>query len=58
MSSSRDVTLVTFSVTCSSVLPSGVSFELRAVSAVSISLIALRSSRAVAMSVSSSSVCC
>src|SRR2546428_333245 len=41
MSSSCVVTPVAFSVTCSSVLPSGVSFALRVVSAVSIALIAL-----------------
>ena len=54
MSSRRVVTLVALSLTCSSDLPSGVSFALRAVSAVSIALMALRSSRAVAMSSSSS----
>jgi hypothetical protein len=47
-----------FSETSSSDLLSGVSFWLRVVSAVSMALIALRSSRAVAMSVSSSVVCC
>ena len=49
--------LVVFSLACSSDFPIGVSFAVRAVSAVSIALKALRSSRAVATSSSSSSVC-
>ncbi len=56
-SSSFAPALAAFSDTCSSDLPSGTSFALRAVSVVSMVLSALRSSRAAEMSSCSSSVC-